>query len=361
MATHSILSLASGGGGLDAGVALALSGQARTVCFVENEVTAARALVAGMEAQLLDDAPIWSDLKTFDGRGWRGLVEGIIGGYPCQPFSVAGRRRGAADPRHLWPYIADIIRAVEPRWCFFENVGGHLRLGFREVADELRGMGYRVAATLWRAEEVGAPHRRERLFILAVDDTDQGRRGWRTDAAIGSAEAGWRGPFTEGGRSAVADASGSELRHEPGRGSGQGGAGQAEPRHAGAHVAHAYAFDDDRSRHSGPRWRAEPANGNGAVGNADLARLGGRFRAVRGGADLELAWPPGPKSDAWRTIPPELWPATPQPAVRGVVDGAVLARTDWLRILGNGVVPEQAAAAFRELWEGLGKDTSWGK
>lgn len=354
MAVHSILSLASGGGGLDAGVALALCGQARTVCFVENEVTAARALVAGMEAQLLDDAPIWSDLRTFDGEPWRGLVDGIIGGYPCQPFSVAGRRRGAADPRHLWPYIADIIRAVEPRWCFFENVGGHLRLGFREVAEELRGMGYRVAATLWRAEEIGAPHRRERLFILAVDDTDQGRWGWWTDAAIGSAEAGWRGPFTEGGRSAVAHAD------EQGRGVERGAGLQL----AGASLGYdAHGRDEAMAHAERTRWPqawlgrgidagAEPqARSRGAVGDADITGLEGRHGAIGGSAHQLPAWPPGPTSDAWASIPPELWPATPQPAVRGVADGGKsLARTDWLRILGNGVVPEQAAAAFRELW-----------
>lgn len=285
VAVPAILSLASGGGGLDAGVALALGGRARTVCFVENEVTAVRALAASMEAQLLDDAPVWSDLRTFNGAAWRGLVDGVIGGYPCQPFSVAGKRRGVDDPRHLWPYIAGIVRAVEPRWCFFENVGGHLRLGFREVAEELRGMGYRVAATLWRAEEVGAPHRRERLFIMA--NTERAR--W--------AQAGL-------GRNLYA-----------------GGESQA---------------------------------GSGAVGDAYLARLERRRGALGGGEDELPQWPPGPESDAWTSIPERWWPATPQPAVRGVAAGRVLARTDWLRILGNGVVPEQAAAAFEELAEAVG-------
>jgi hypothetical protein len=95
------------------------------------------------------------------------LVDIVHGGYPCQPFSIAGRKLGDKDPRHLWPHIARIVREIEPRFCFFENVGGHLRLGFEQVHDDLRSMGYRVAAGLFTAEEVGAPHKRERLFILA--------------------------------------------------------------------------------------------------------------------------------------------------------------------------------------------------
>lgn len=392
VAVPTVLSLASGGGGLDAGVHLALGGRARTVCYVENEITAASLLVAGMAAQLLDEAPVWSDLRTFDGPRWRGLVDGIIGGYPCQPFSVAGRRHGVRDPRHLWPYIATIIRAVGPRWCFFENVGGHLRLGFREVAEELHGMGYRVAATLVRAEEVGAPHRRERLFILAVDDSHEGRWGWRPDATERGTETGGRGPFAEGGRGTVAYAdeqgrvgewgaglqlTGAPLRHnvdgrdtpvahplcgelrdEPGRGGRASGAGAPEPRDAGEVVAHADERDDGGGRDLGARRGAQSANGNGAVGNADLARLEGRGGPKQGSGHQLPAWPPGPKDDdGWAAVIAagrlDLLPATPQPAIRGVADGRVLARTDWLRILGNGVVPEQAAMAFKELAEAL--------
>ena len=172
------ISLASGGGGLDLGVDLGSGGTARPVCYVENEATAAALLVDHMEAQRLPAAPLWSDLRTFDFGAWRGRVDGIIGGYPCQPFSTAGARRGEDDPRHLWPAIAAGIRAADPSWCFFENVGGHLSLGFREVARELQGMGYSVTAALVTAEEVGAPHKRERIFILAeLADTDRSGRG----------------------------------------------------------------------------------------------------------------------------------------------------------------------------------------
>ena len=180
-----ILSLCSGYGGLDLGVELATGGGSRVVCHVEREAFAACILAARMADQTLAQAPVWSDLRTFDGRPWRGVVDCITGGYPCQPFSFAGRRAGENDPRHLWPAIARIVGEVEPGIVFFENVGGHLSLGFESVRDELQGMGYRVAAGLFTAAEVGAPHRRERLFILGMadaghgDDTERARQTGR--------------------------------------------------------------------------------------------------------------------------------------------------------------------------------------
>jgi len=163
------LSLCSGIGGLDLGLHIALDGY-RTVCHVEREAFCASALVARMEDEALDCAPVWDDLATFDGDPWRGIVDIISAGYPCQPFSVAGRRAGVDDPRHLWPHVARIIGECEPGLIVLENVPGHLNLGFDEVAADLDGMGYETAATLLTASEVGATHRRERLFVLAHRD-----------------------------------------------------------------------------------------------------------------------------------------------------------------------------------------------
>ena len=160
------LALCAGIGGLELGIGLACPDY-RTVCYVEREAHAAAALVAGMEVAALDRAPIWDDLRSFDGKPWCGLVDCVSAGYPCQPFSHAGKRAGTDDERHLWPEIARIVGECRPRWCFFENVAGHLSLGFEEVVSDLERMGYRVAAGLFQAAEVGAPHRRERLFVLA--------------------------------------------------------------------------------------------------------------------------------------------------------------------------------------------------
>jgi site-specific DNA-cytosine methylase len=93
-----------------------------------------------------------------------------ITGYPCQPFSAAGKRGGAADPRHLWPEVARIVRECAPEWVFLENVAGHVTLGLETVLRELWRMGYTPAAGLFSAAEVGAPHQRLRIFILAHTD-----------------------------------------------------------------------------------------------------------------------------------------------------------------------------------------------
>lgn len=175
------LSLCAGVAGLDLGLHLAEPGY-RTVGYVERNSFAAATLVARMADAALAPAPVWDDLKTFDGRPWRGRVHLISAGYPCQPFSLAGHRRGEDDPRHLWPSVARIVREVGPEWCFFENVIGHLSLGFRDVAGELQGMGYRVAAGVVSAAEVGGSHIRDRMFILAHADVQRHRQPRGRDA-----------------------------------------------------------------------------------------------------------------------------------------------------------------------------------
>jgi DNA (cytosine-5)-methyltransferase 1 len=130
-----------------------------------------------MEEGRLDQAPIWSDLSTFDPEPWRGVVDCITGGIPCQPFSVAGKQRAHEDERHLWPYVEKLVVALEPRLVCIENVSGHLARGTPDVVRDLRRLGYETAATLWRAEEVGAPHRRERVFIVGARVDDPEKRG----------------------------------------------------------------------------------------------------------------------------------------------------------------------------------------
>lgn len=162
-----VLSLCPGFLGLERGLIRAI-GSIRVLAYVEIEAFIIANLVAEMELGKLAPAPIWSDIKTLRGEMFRGKIDGIMGGYPCQPFSNAGARNGTSDPRHLYPYISGIIKAAGPIWCFFENVEGHLSLGYPEVSADLRSMGYAVEAGIYSAEEVGAPHQRDRLFILAI-------------------------------------------------------------------------------------------------------------------------------------------------------------------------------------------------
>ena len=163
------ISLCTGYAGLELGLRRAIPAL-RTVCYVEIEAFACANLVAKIEAGELDAAPIWTDIKTFDGRPFRNKIHIVTGGYPCQPFSVAGKRKGADDPRHLWPHIERLVQAVRPVWCFFENVAGHLTIGFPEVYRSLRLMGYKVEAGVFSAAECGLFQQRERLYILAYSD-----------------------------------------------------------------------------------------------------------------------------------------------------------------------------------------------
>ncbi|GAA3708662.1 hypothetical protein GCM10022268_17470 [Sphingomonas cynarae] len=168
------VSLCAGYAGLDLGLHIA-EPRYRTVAFVERESHAAATLVARMADQALDQAPVWDDLRSFDGRPWRDRVHLVSAGYPCQPFSYAGKRGGDADPRHLWPDIARIIDEIGPEWVWCENVEGHLSMGFADVVDSLRGLGYKTKAGLFTAREAGASHRRRRLFILAHADSQRWR------------------------------------------------------------------------------------------------------------------------------------------------------------------------------------------
>jgi DNA (cytosine-5)-methyltransferase 1 len=171
------ISLCAGVGGLDLGLHLAVPGY-RTVGYVERNAYAAATLVARMADASLAPAPVWDDLRSFDGSPWRGRVHLVSGGYPCQPFSFSGLRKGKDDDRHLWPEVARIVSEVQPEWCFFENVVGHLSLGLWDVIGDLQGMGFRVAAGVFSAAEVGGSHIRERVFILAhADGRDFGEPG----------------------------------------------------------------------------------------------------------------------------------------------------------------------------------------
>ncbi len=155
--TH--VGLCAGYGGIELGLKRVLPAL-RSVALCEIESFAIANLVAKMEAGLMDAAPVWTDLKTFPWESFRDRVDILTGGYPCQPFSAAGKRAGKDDPRHLWPWIADGIAAMRPRVCFFENVEGHISLGLSSVISDLEEMGYKVSWGIFSAAECGAVHQR---------------------------------------------------------------------------------------------------------------------------------------------------------------------------------------------------------
>ena len=171
-----VISFCSGYGGIERGLDLA-GLEHRVIAYVEIEAFAIANLVNKMEAGQLPPAPIYTNLKTFPAHLFRDRVDLITGGYPCQPFSAAGQRKGTDDPRHLWPYIRRHIEAIRPARCFFENVEGHISLGLSTVISDLEEDGYRATWGIFSAREAGAPHQRKRVYILADTNSNQ-QRPW---------------------------------------------------------------------------------------------------------------------------------------------------------------------------------------
>jgi DNA (cytosine-5)-methyltransferase 1 len=349
-----LLSLCTGAGGLDLGIKLAVP-TARTICAVEIEAYACEILASRMEDTHLDDAPIWTNLRTFDGTSWRGTVDCITGGYPCQPFSVAGKQRGKDDPRHLWPDVARIVAEIEPAFCFFENVGNHLRLGFDEVAGELRGMGYEVAAGLFTAEEIGAPHKRERLFILAHAPVAQSGR-----------DREHRGPEPVG-------RAGEAMAHPERRFEARGSSGCSDPSSAGAYGESAgsgalvvnttqFGWGERRAEHVVRSGRDTITLAGSSVADSQCVgrqiSVAGGYTSVKGARTGIPPFPPGLGDIAgWQrvlTTHPELAPALSraESELYGMANG-LADRVDRLRACGNGVVPDVAAFAFRTLYRDL--------
>lgn len=163
------MALFAGAGGLELGVHLALGDAYRTVVYVEREAYAAASLVGRMEDQALDPAPVWDDVSTFNGRPWRGVVDLISGGFPCQDISSAGRHEGIVKGNRsgLWFEYARIIGEVGPRLVFVENVSALALRGLDIVLGTLADLGFDAEWLPLAAEDLGASHKRERIFILA--------------------------------------------------------------------------------------------------------------------------------------------------------------------------------------------------
>ena len=181
--TH--LSLCSGYEGIGLGLRRVLP-NLREIAYVEREGFPVANLVAKMEAGELDAAPVFTDVKTFPYGKFRGCVDILSGGFPCQPFSAAGKRKATDDPRHLFPYIRDGIRECQPRIVFLENVEGIISSKtpdgesvLQYVLRELEGLDYIATAGVFSAAEVSAPHQRKRVFILGLADSDsEGLQRW---------------------------------------------------------------------------------------------------------------------------------------------------------------------------------------
>ncbi len=154
----------------------------RTVCYVENAVYPIQALQARIRDGLLDDAPIWDDVRTFDGRPWCGVVDCITAGFPCQPWATGGKGKGTDDHRNLWPDTIRIIGEVRPNWVFLENSTRLLQIShqwnrppyIQQIVGDLASLGYVGRWGCLSAAALGFEHKRQRLWIVAHTSS----QGW---------------------------------------------------------------------------------------------------------------------------------------------------------------------------------------
>ena len=314
------LSLCSGYEGIGLGLRRVLP-NLREIAYVEREGFPVANLVAKMEAGELDAAPVYTDVKTFPYGKFRGCVDILSGGFPCQPFSAAGKREGVEDPRHLFPYIAAGIRECQPRIVFLENVEGIISAKTADgesvlqyVLRELEGLGYRATAGVFSAAEVGAPHQRKRVFILGVADSKRsGLRGGRSSKQCGDDFDGIQGNKKER----------DELRSEA---QGCGG--------------------DIREKELAHR------NNTGLEGHhLDSASEQGEPIQANTWATCGTRWPSRPSEPQHDWEEPRVTGQT-EPRLGGKSNGPSN-RVDRLRLLGNGVVPATAAKAFVTLIQRL--------
>lgn len=329
--TLTILDLCAGTGMFSVGVELALEAiglDGATMGYVERESCAAASIVARMESTTIRKAPIWSDVKSIDTDLWRGCVDIVVAGYPCQPFSTSGQRRGESDPRHIWPDVRRAIKGIEPGIVFLENVSGHVSKGGGQVLCDLQEMGYRTTCGLFSSAETGANHRRERLFILGNTENDTRRvdESTRRDAA---------GNASGRGRDLADTAS-------PRRAEGEDGL--SSRRYEGPHSSRCGEPQRGERTVADTKCSTEPWTGDaGEQKEAGVGRCG----LTDGGNNLPRYAPARNDYRAWAAVAkldPARMPSI-EPTVCGMADG-VVSRTDRLRLTGNGVDPLVAAYAF---------------
>lgn len=144
----------------------------KAIGYVEINDYCQRIIAQRIKDGILDDAPIYGDIRTFINEGYadayKGMVDVITAGFPCQPFSVAGKQLGESDPRNMWPETLAVIRAVRPNYAFLENVPNLLvHKYFGRILGDLAECGYCVSWRCLSAAEMGAPHKRNRLWLVA--------------------------------------------------------------------------------------------------------------------------------------------------------------------------------------------------
>ncbi len=265
----------------------------QTVAFVEKETYAQKVLRKNFAG-----VPIYDDICNFDGQPFRGVWL-LTGGFPCQPFSLAGKRRGASDDRALWPEMLRVIDEAKPRWVLGENVPGIVSMELDNVLADLERLNYSAWSLTVPACAVDARHRRDRVWIVAhaTGGQDDGRKCRDVSEAEGRGES--LNAAADSGRETLAVADSLNGRARTGRQNG-----------------------------------APARNGGEDVPDANGAGREEQRRTLADGEEHEAAQ----CGNRWQ----------PEPAICRVANG-IPNRVDRLRGLGNAIVPQVAAQLIREM------------
>lgn len=385
-----------GYGGNALGLRRAIPGL-RSVAVCERDAFVVANMVSKMEKGLLDAVPIWTDVTDFPTEPFgRGALDLFIASYPCQGFSHAGKRLGVEDHRHLWPYCRKFIGAVRPRYVWLENVEGHVTLGLSTVLADLEDDGYQAAWGIFSASEVGAPHQRKRVFILAYDRLQRQALDEQQTAGvvkcstenelalrhgIGCPHRKSEEQSAERGVDAQRDFStsgGEDVAHQQQQGlQGYTGDVNGEGREPGGAAG---PVTEGGVSIGETRWPSRPGERQYVwepprvvVGNSRNERSGGAEGYGSGGEEGQSKGHPaesvGSAPQRSQTQPPMggnadgLAAGMDFPRCPGLSDTELAEihewmvkgtnRTDELRMCGNGVVPQTAERAFRVLYREL--------
>ena len=256
----------------------------RTICAVEWEPYAASVLLARQNDGILSPFPIWDDVQTFDGRPWRGRVDVISGGFPCQDISAAGKGAGiTGDKSGMWFHMARIVGEVRPEYVFVENSPMLTTRGLGTVLGDLASLGYDARWGVLGAVDVGAPHQRDRIWIVAYSKSDRYRQGRETgnvSETHGRQDGSMRSIFagtSEQSQDMADTKNGRDVRRD-------GIVGTAETEHHDR---------GSESYGSGEWWKTEPDVGR--VVNVVAARME-RLKAIGNGQVPAVA------ATAWRLL-----------------------------------------------------------
>jgi DNA (cytosine-5)-methyltransferase 1 len=312
----------------------------RTICAVEWESYPASVLCARQNDGLLPPFPIWDNVQTFDGKPWRGIVDVISGGFPCQDISAAGKGAGIDGERSgMWGEMARIIHEVRPRFVFVENSPMLTSRGLGRVLGDLASMGFDARWGVLGAADVGANHQRDRIWIVAKQMGNSYNDGQTPSEIREIAEP--RGNNNKAKQNETIQSQGSGEQHEVLAYS------RCELRDEGNS---GIVDTQEEIGTSSPILNQSGGEGCGENQVADTREIRPCGKKTEQGMARQLRFAECGVDRNWWQREPEFVPRTTQRNMGGVADG-VASRVDRLKAIGNGQVPLCAATAWRILSE----------